>query len=429
MGWALACPQRGQAKAHPTLPGVLITDARMTMQRRNFLLNASAAAITTASYQRILGANDRLGMALIGSGRRGREVMKAFLTTGKAELRCIADVYDVQRGRARDFLGVRPDEVVAIEEALSRKDVDAVLIGSPDHLHLTQMLAALKAGKHIYLEKPTSHQFEEGAKFLAAAKQFNKLVVQTGTQQRSGAHYLRAKEEIFEKGRLGKVVFARAVWHDFPWQRRKIEPQPKPVGLDWERFLGPAPKVAYDWVRYHSWRYFPDYGGGLLADILTHWADVAQWMMNETRPLNAVATGGIYQMKDGRVNPDTVNAVLQYAGGTNGNWNLTFESSVLPIRNERPGVFFQGTEGSLELTRAEYVFTPLKGEAQVVKAEGSLEVAHAANFIDAVKSGKRPSADLQTGIEACNPVHLAKAAYWKKRRMAFDATGTRMSEV
>ncbi|MFN8002284.1 MAG: hypothetical protein U0X75_14845 [Acidobacteriota bacterium] len=90
----------------------------------------------------------------------------------------------------------------------------------------------------------------------------------------------------------------------------------------------------------------------MLADILTHWADVAQWMMDETRPVNAVATGGIYQLNDGRVNPDTVNAVLQYSSG----WNLTFESSVLPIRNERPGVFLRSTDGTLELTRAEYVF-------------------------------------------------------------------------
>ena len=92
-------------------------------------------------------------------------------------------------------------------------------------------------------------------------------------------------------------------------------------------------------------------------------------------------------------------------------------------------MFFQGTDGSLEITRGEYVFTPLKGDAQVVKAEGNLEVAHAANFIDAVKSGKRPSADLQTGIEACNPVHLAKAAYWKKRRMVFDPTGSKILEA
>ncbi|MFN0087806.1 MAG: Gfo/Idh/MocA family protein [Blastocatellia bacterium] len=393
------------------------------MRRRAFLSSAGAAAVSAASYARIPGANDRLGMALVGSGRRGREVMKAFLATDRAELRCVADVYDEQRGRAREALGVQAPEVVAIEEALARKEVDAVLIGSPDHLHLTHTLAALKAGKHIYLEKPTSHHFEEGARFLAAVQGAAPgQVVQTGTQQRSGAHYRRAKEELFDKGRLGKVIFARAIWHDFSWQRRRISPRPKPAGLDWERFLGPAPKVAYDWIRYDSWRYFPDYGGGLLADILTHWADVAQWMMNEPRPLNAVATGGIYQMKDGRINPDTVNAMLQYPGG----WNLTFESSVLPLRNERPGVFFLGTEGTLEITRADYVFTPNKGEAQIVRAEGSLEIAHAADFLDAIRTGKRPSADMRTGIEACNPVHLAKAAYWNRKRMKFDPTGAKI---
>jgi len=142
-----------------------------------------------------------------------------------------------------------------------------------------------------------------------------------------------------------------------------------------------------------------------------------------------LATGGIYQMKDGRVNPDTVNAILQYAGGGNGSWNLTFESSVLPIRNERPGVFFQGTEGTLEITRAEYVFTPNKGEPQVVKPEGNLEVEHATDFLEAIKHGKRPSADIQTGVEACNPVHLAKAAYWKRPRMQFDASGAKIVEA
>lgn len=396
------------------------------MKRRDFMISAGAATFTAASYDRILGASDRLGMALVGSGRRGREVMRAFVSTGRIDLNCICDIYDVQRGRAKEGLiksGEKAHETPAIEEALGRKDVDAVLIGSPDHLHLTQATAALKAGKHVYLEKPTSHRFEEGQAFIEIVRKSG-MVVQTGTQQRSGAHYRRAKEELFDKGRLGKVIFARAVWHDFAWQRRKIDPKPRPEGLDWERFLGPAPKVAYDWIRYDSWRYFPDYGGGLLADILTHWADVAQWMMGESRPLSAVATGGIYQLNDGRVNPDTVNAILQYKGG----WNLTFESSVLPIRNERPGVFFEGTDGTLDLTRDGYVFTPNKGEPQIVKAEGSLEVAHVTSFLDAIKNGSQPSAGIKTGIEACNPVHLAKAAYWKKKRMKFDPTGMKIVE-
>lgn len=396
------------------------------MKRREFIISAGAATFTAASYDRILGANDRLGMALVGSGRRGREVMRAFVSTGRIDLNCICDIYDVQRGRAKEGLiksGEKAHETPAIEEALGRKDVDAVLIGSPDHLHLTHATAALKAGKHVYLEKPTSHRFEEGQTFIEIVRKSG-MVVQTGTQQRSGAHYRRAKEELFDKGRLGKVIFARAVWHDFAWQRRKIDPKPRPEGLDWDRFLGPAPKVAYDWIRYDSWRYFPDYGGGLLADILTHWADVAQWMMGESRPQSAVATGGIYQLNDGRVNPDTVNAILQYKGG----WNLTFESSVLPIKNERPGVFFEGTDGTLDLTRDGYVFTPNKGEPQIVKAEGSLEVAHVTSFLDAIKNASQPSAGIKTGIEACNPVHLAKAAYWKKKRMKFDPTGMKIVE-
>jgi predicted dehydrogenase len=393
------------------------------MKRREFLAATGGVALSALSSRRVLGANDRLGVALIGSGRRGREVMRAFLASNRAELRCVADIYDVQRQRAREALGVAAPELVAHEEALARPDVDAVLIGVPDHLHLPLTLAALAAGKHVYMEKPTTHALGEGAQLVAAVRKSGK-VCQTGTQQRSGAHYARAKAEIVDRGLLGRVIFVRAAWSDFPWQRRKIAPQPKPTGLDWTRFLGPAKPVPYDWIRYDSWRYFPDYGGGLLADILTHWVDVAQWFLNETRPLNAVATGGIYQLKDGRENPDTVNAVLQYAGG----WNLSFESSVLPVATPRPSVLFQGTEGSLDIARDGYVFRPNKGEAVEVKATENLELAHVTNFLDAVTRGTRPSADIDVGVQACLPVHLAREAYWRRKRMRFDAAGTRIEE-
>lgn len=397
------------------------------MRRRDFIAVTGASMLTAASWRRVRGANDRLGIALIGSGRRGRDVMKAFLDTNRAELKCICDIYDVQRARARVFVTSRPFECVAIEDAVNRSDIDAVLISTPDHLHLTHTTAALKAGKHVYLEKPASHNFDEGIAFINAVKQSGK-VCQTGTQQRSGQHYKKAKELFFDRGALGKVVFARAVWHDFPWQRRAIPPQPKPDGLDWERFLGPAKRVPYEWIRYDAWRYFPDYGGGLLADILTHWADVAQWMMNDPQPVSAVSTGGIYQLKDGRENPDTVSAIIDYAGGRNGKWTLTFESSVLPIRNERPGVFFEGTDGTLEISRSGYIYQPNKGNPEVVDSKENLEVSHVNNFLDAIKNGAKPSADIQAGIEACRPVHLARAAYWERKRMRFDATATRIVE-
>jgi predicted dehydrogenase len=393
------------------------------MKRREFLAATGGVALSALSYSRVHGANDRLGVALVGSGRRGREVMRAFLATNRVDLRCVADIYDVQRQRAREALGVTAPETATHEEALARKDVDAVLIGSPDHLHLPLTLAALAAGKHVYMEKPTTHVFDEGAQLVAAVRKSGK-VCQTGTQQRSGAHYKRAKAEYFDTGKLGKVIFVRATWSDFPWQRRKIAPAPQPAGFDWNRFIGPAKKVPYDWIRYDSWRYFPDYGGGLLADILTHWADVAQWFLNETKPQSAVAVGGIYQLHDGRENPDTVSAILQYAGG----WNLHFESSVLTVKTERPSVFFQGTEGSLEIARDGYIYRPNKGEVVDVPSKENLEIAHVTEFLDAVKEGRKPSADIEIGVQACNPIHLAKTAYWRKKRMRFDPQGLRIEE-
>lgn len=390
------------------------------MNRREMAKVIGGAALSAASYRRVLGANDRVGMALIGSGRRGTIVMGAMLETGRVDLHCICDVYDVHRAQARKALVPGNNNVyecVAHEEALQRPGIDAVLLAVPDHLHIDLASAALAAGKHVYVEKPTTHRFEEQQKLRDAVAASGK-VLQCGTQQRSGQHYIRAKEEIFGGNKLGKVVIVRTMWSDFSWQRRHLQPRPKPANLDWNRFLGSAPTVPFDWVRYDSWRYFPDYGDGLVADILTHWADVAQWMLNETRPLSASATGGIYDAadKDGRVNPDTVNAILKYPGG----WNLTFESSVLPLKAQQPTVVFLGTEGSLDISRERYIFMPNKGSQQVVQASGPLEIAHASNFLDAVVKGAKPNADVEMGIQACNPVHLANRAYWEKRTVAWE---------
>jgi predicted dehydrogenase len=211
-------------------------------------------------------------------------------------------------------------------------------------------------------------------------------------------------------------LFARAVWHNFPWQQRHIPNEPKPAGLDWNRFLGPAPHVPYETVRYSSWRYFPEYGGGLLADILTHWVDVAQWMLEDAEPQTATATGGIYDLADqhdGRINPDTVSAVVQYR-----KWNLNFESSVLSIRNERPSVFFEGTEGTLDLAREGYVFTPNQGEVVRVDPTEELEIAHTRNFLDAIIRHAPVNAPLQAGIDASRPVQMALQSYWEKRQVS-----------
>jgi predicted dehydrogenase len=386
------------------------------MNRRTF---ARTLAVTALSYRRILGANDRLGMALIGAGRRGREVMQAFLTTGQVDLRCICDLYDVQRDRARQMLvkgAEKPYECATHEFALAASGVDAVLIGTPDHWHLDIALDSFRQRKHVYLEKPAVHQFAEGPVLLKAARTSGR-VCSVGTQQRSGAHYRQARDQYILAGKLGKVVMVRTAWSNFPWQARRIAPQAKPAGLDWLRFLGKTPYFEYDHARYDSWRYFPEYGGGVLADILNHWSDVAQWLMDDAQPIDCVASGGIYQLNDGRVNPDTVHAIVRYRKG----WSLSFESTVLPVRDERPGVTFVGTEGTLEITRAEFVFRPNQGEPVTVKAEGDLNVAHCRDFVQAVRQGSQPAADVAVGLQGLLPCLMARAAYWSGQRVRYDA--------
>lgn len=392
------------------------------MNRRDFLLTGAAAAAATRamdarSYASILGANDRVGLGIIGLGRRGTIVTDAFIQNPRVQVRALCDIYDKQVAEFQQHFKehvAAAETAVEYEKLLDNKDVDAVLISTPDHLHVQIATATLGANKSTYLEKPTVHRWNERDALTKAASG-TKAILQCGMQQRSGAHYMRAKQEIFDTQKLGTVVFARAVWHNFPWQRRVIPEQPKPPGLRWDLFLGPAPRVPYETSRYSSWRSYHDYGNGLLADILTHWADVAQWMMSDSQPVNAAALGGDFQLRGDLTNPDSVSAVVHY-----NNWNLNFESTVLSVRDPDPTVFFEGTEGTLNLTRKGYTLTPNHGEPVQVTAEQSLEGAHTSNFIDAIVKGEKLNAPLSAGLAASVPVMMALQSYWSRKIVARD---------
>jgi len=388
------------------------------MNRREFLHTStafgtlSAAGMTARSYAAVLGANDRVSLGVIGLGRRGLIVSNAFVQDPRVRLVALCDVYGEQ---ARNFQTrmqahlAQPALSVRHQDLLANKDVDAVYIATPDHLHVMIASDALAAGKHVYLEKPTVHHWKDRVVLQEAAQRSGKLL-QCGTQQRSGAHYMQAKREFFDTGKLGKVVLVRAVWHDFPWQRRDVPERPKPADLDWDLFLGPAPKVNFEYARYTSWRSFPDYGSGVLADILTHWVDVAQWMLNDSHPIRATSLGGIYDLHGYFQNPDTVSAIVQYK-----DWNLNFESSVLSLRDESPSVFFQGTSGVLNITRGGYTYTPNGGEAVAFKSTQDLELAHTRNFLDAITNGTPVSAPLGAGLDATLPVQMCLASYWSHK--------------
>ena len=387
------------------------------MNRREFLYAGAAAAVSARSldasvYAAIPGANDRVGLGIIGTGRRATDVSRWFAQDPRVEFRALCDIYDKQvstfQDRFKDHVA-HAEVFIEHERLLDRNDIDAIYVATPDHLHVEIATAVLGANKNLYLEKPTLHRWHEKDALEKAAAN-SKGLLQCGMQQRSGAHYMQARREYFDSGKLGHVVFARAVWHNFPWQRRVIPDLPKPDGLHWDLFLGPAAKVPFEMSRYSSWRSYHDYGNGLLADILTHWADVAQWMLNDSKPVAAAALGGDFQLHGDLTNPDTVTAVVRYK-----DWNLNFESTVLSVRNPQPSVYFEGTEGTLDITREGFIFTPNSGEPVQVKATQNLEQAHAGNFIDAIVKGDKINAPLAAGLEASVPVMMALDSYWTNK--------------
>lgn len=387
------------------------------MDRREFLyMGAAAAAVGARSmdaqaYSGIVGSNDRVGLAVIGTGKRARFVCPSFADDPRVEFRALVDVYDEQISSFKNSLkghADRAESYVEYPKMLERKDIDAVYIATPDHLHVDIGSAVLGANKNLYLEKPTLHRWNELTKLKQAAAT-SKGVLQCGMQQRSGPHYMQAKQEYFDSGKLGHVVFARCVWHNFPWQRRNIPETPKPASLRWDLFLGRAPKVPFEMSRYSSWRSYHDYGNGLLADIFTHWADVAQWMLNDNAPVSASALGGDFQLRGDLTNPDTVSSIVRYK-----NWNMNFESTVLSVR-DHPSVYFEGTEGCLDLRRGGFTFTPNEGAPVEVKEPKGLEGYHVGNFIDAIVKGDKVTAPLAAGLDASVPVMMCLQSYWSKK--------------
>ncbi|PRX54987.1 Gfo/Idh/MocA family protein [Flagellimonas meridianipacifica] len=396
------------------------------MKRRDFLLSTGALALAANSYSKILGANDKIGIALVGAGRRGRWVLKELLATNRMEPIIFCDVWDEQIKRTQEYTKTNNIKTTFdLEEVLSNSKVDAVVLATPDHLHKDYAIRILEAGKHLLLEKPVTLKYKEGFPLKKAVEESG-LVCQTGTQQRSSKMFKRVKEEFFSGSRLlGDIIFARAVWSNFGWQRRKLEEQPMPKNFKWDTFLGNSPKVDYHWPRYDGWRHYKEYGTGILSDLLTHWGDVAQWMMDDPNPMNAVTSGGIYHLKDGRTNPDTVNTIIQYKAG----WNFTFECSILPVKNQHDSVLFHGTKGKLELFRAGYIYTPHEGSPVVFDNNENLTRAHMDDFLDGLVLGKQVSAPIEIGLEAVKPSYLAAASYWSGKRMKFNDDQTDIVEA
>jgi predicted dehydrogenase len=396
-----------------------------SVPRRDFIRTVGAATAATAlSYSRILGANDRVQMGLIGCGGRGVGNMGNFLKLQNNDFIALCDVYGANVDRARKDVP-NAKTFGDYRKLLELKELDAVMIATPDHWHMTMSIDALNAGKDVYVEKPLTLKNEEGPAIVKAAR-LNKRICQVGMQQRSGKHYLDAKQQYFDTGKLGKITLVRTWWHGNSWHLRKAPAhlQTQPADLDWAKFVGPLAWRDYDPQQFYNWRAYLDYGGGQITDLFTHWIDVVHMFMGQDIPVAAVASGGVYAYKDGRTAPDTIHVLLEYPGP----FTATFEATLVPGITGA-GIEFCGTEGRLHITRGAYEFFPVRQpgtnggaeqQSTLVRASSSLDQDHMGNFIECVKSRKTPNGDVLIGHRSAQASHLGNIAYLEKRRIAFD---------
>jgi predicted dehydrogenase len=377
----------------------------------------------------VLGANERVIVGVIGCGGQGRSNMRDFLRQPEVEIAAVCDVYDTNLNEAREMTDGKATIYKDFRKLLEHKDLDAVIIATPDHWHALPMIYACDAGKDVYIEKPVSHTIVEGRKMVEAARR-GKRVVQVGTQQRSGPHFQQAVE-LVRSGKLGKVSFART-WNSsnqFP-QGIGDPPDTDPLpGLDWDMWLGPAPYVKYNRNRCLSnFRWFWDYAGGMLTDWGTHLIDIVHWAMGVDAPTSVYAAGGKHYIQDNRETPDSLEVTYEYPG-----FLLNYSNRILNnhgIDGRSYGIEFQGTAGTLFVDRGGFEFTP---EARRVgdemappgekafRGEGSPQhFPHVRNFIDCVKSRQTPVSDIEIGHRSTSASLLGNIALKVKQKIEWD---------
>ena len=397
------------------------------ISRREFLKDTAVGAAGVAAWSglgssRVVGANDRIRVAVLGSGGRAQDVMSKFRMFPDNEIVAVCDVYEPHRTSALKAAGAGAKAYLDYHEVLDRKDIDAVLIGSPDHWHKQMLVDSVRAGKDAYLEKPIIHAIEEGAEMVRAVHETNR-VVQTGTQQRSWDHYIRGKQ-IVDSGKLGKIIYVHTYWYQNYLAWTSEPPRIDTSKLDWKRWLGSAPDQPFDAQKFALWRHYWDFGGGILTDLLTHWIDVIQWYMNQPVPKTATTTGQTYLFKWEA--PDAVTTALEFPGNFMVAFTGAYNHSI-----DDGGIEFRGSQATLKIDRAhlavyeegkEWEPASMAPKPEIfMRAERDGTVDHVKNFLECVRSRETPNAPIQVGFEAARTGWLANIALKRGTKITWDA--------
>ncbi len=419
------------------------------LTRRDFARRAAAMGIATAfSRSRVLGANDRIRLGFIGLGNRGDQVLDAFLVHKDAEVVAICDIHQPYLDFAARKIGTSPKQFKDYRKQLEVKDIDAVVISTPDHWHALQTIHACQAGKDVYVEKPLSLCVTEGRKMVEAARQY-KRVTQVGIMRRS-APFCKEAADFIRGGGIGKITVARSFHIQNEWPKGIGNPpdEDPPAGFDWEAWLGPAPRVPYNKNRtFYRFRWFYDYSGGQLTNFGVHYMDLIHWALGHDAPLAVTAMGGKLAVEDNREIPDTLEVLWTYPGGTLVTFSQ-FNSNAAPAGLREDAVEFRGTEGTLyvrwdgyemvpeEITSMEFpAQTPLDrslwsayrtGRKQLIEPKKGESkdstAAHARNFLDCIRSRQKCACDIETGHRSTTATLIANIARKTKLYLEWDRT-------
>jgi predicted dehydrogenase len=375
--------------------------------RRSFL---AAGAATAASAARVLGANDRIRLGLIGAGGRGNHLVNMANRSGGIEWAAVCDAWDKRRDETAARLAVPVKKHADYRAVLDQKDVDGVIVATWDHMHAQISADACRAGKDVFVEKPMTSLPMQGVELVEAVRE-TRRVLQVGMQQRSLGNFIEAKQKFFDNGAIGDVNMVRTVWNANSGYLEKPPDgmERKPEGLDWDRALGWLPKIPWDPKRYFNRFAYWDFStGGQTGGLFVHMVDVVHWYLGLTRARSAVALGGIYRYNDGRDTPDNVNAVVEYPD----NLLVTFEATITDmIGKDSADIVFHGSGGRLSIFRHGYRFTPAGKDAPEVVGGGSPEEPHMGNWLECMRTRRKPNADVVVGHYSALSCHLMNLAY------------------
>lgn len=389
------------------------------MNRRTFLTTSTLVLATSVISNKAKSQSPKIRAGIIGCRNRGPQVAENFAKSGYFTIRTICDCDEEMLKKGMEYLSKKNIQVQNLEKdfrkLLDDKDIDAVVVATPDHWHALMTVMALDAGKHVYVEKPFSYNIFDGHAILEKMKKHPDLVVEVGSQQRSGKHFQDAREFI-QSGGIGKVAFARAGIIHWREPLPRVPDSEPPKSLDYDMWTGPAPLRPYNRYRVHyNWHFIRDYGTGDTGNWGAHWLDIVRWFLNLDYPIRVYGTGGLFITKDIKEFPDTQTNILEYPELTVV-WELRLWSEFEPSAFAE----FHGDNGSVVITRAGWKIYDKENKKPPKNIPGlDIDIPHAVNFAKAIMGETQPNAPAIEGHKSAVLCHLCNISAILQRPIKF----------